>query len=488
MGDSMEHGLIAASNRGPVSWRRADDGELVPERGAGGLVTALGGALQDEPGTWVSVAMSEEDREVAVRHDGEPFEVKANGSRFRLRLLDVGDRFEDYYNTASNRLLWFTLHELWAAPYEPSGIGWPAAYRDAYAPVNDRVARAVIDAARESDGEPEIYLQDYHLCLAGGLVRKALPDAPLLHYLHTPWVGPRYLRRLPDRMVHDILDGLLSADVVGFSSPLWSESFRRCARDLAGATIDGEAVLWDGRRTAVRHFTLGIDETALEAVAGDEATRRAGEEHDRELDGRRLLVRVDRTDLSKNILRGLQAYRLLLERHPDHQERVWHYVHLNPSRQGVPQYREYLGACRAEAERIRERFGAHTLSLFVGDDYPRAVAALQRFDVLFANPSVDGMNLVAKEGSVLNERNGVLVLSRHAGAASLLAEGALLVNPYDVESQAEALHRALTMDDEERASRAQVLQQQARLGTPHEWFAAQRDALRQAVEARDRGT
>ncbi len=480
----MEDGLIVASNRGPVSWSRAEDGELVPERGSGGLVTALGGAMENESGTWVSLAMSEEAREVANEHAGDPFEVETEGSQFRLRLLDAGERFEPYYNKVSNRLLWFTVHELWSGPYTPSGIGWTSDYDDAYKPINERVAQAVVDAVRERDGRPEVYLQDYHLCLAGGYVREALPDVPLLHYLHTPWVFPRYLGRLPDRVVEDVMHGLLSADVVAFSSPLWCEAFRRCAADVAGATIDGDAVTLNGRRTVVADFTLGADEADLESTATNERTQQAGEELDAELDGRRLLLRVDRTDLSKNILRGLKAYALLLDRHPEHREQVWHYAHLNPSRQGVPEYREYLGTCRAEADRIRERFGEHTLTMFVGDDFPRAVAALQRFDVLVANPTLDGTNLVAKEGPVLNTRDGALVLSRHAGAASLLADGALLVNPYDVEGLADALHRALTMSDDERAERAATLRRQARLGAPGEWFGSQRDTLRKAVQAR----
>ncbi len=479
----MSTGLVVASNRGPVSWKREGDA-LVPRRGFGGLVTALGGALQAEEGEWVSVALGPEGAQIAARHAGQPFEVETAGSRFTLRMLDVGDRFDAYYNEVSNRLLWFTVHSLWGAPYEPSGMGWSADWDDGYAPVNAEVSAAVVEAAASGK---EVFLQDYHLCIAPRHVRAALPDAPILHYIHTPWVGPTDFRRLPDRVVDGVFRGLLAADVVAFSSPLWCASFRRGAAELLGAGIDGDAVVLDGHRTQVADFVLGVDADDLASSAGSEAALRAGEDLDAEIDGRTLVLRVDRSDLSKNILRGLHAYELLLERHPEHRGRVWHYAHINPSRQSVPEYKDYLDACRAAADRIAERFGADSITLAVTDDYPRAVAALQRYDVLVANPVTDGTNLVAKEGPVLNRRDGAVVLSRYAGAATVLADAALLVNPYDVETTTATLHHALTMESSERATRAAALRAASVEGSPHEWFAAQRRVLRDAVAAR-RGT
>lgn len=479
----MGEGLVIASNRGPVSWETGPDG-LVAKRGFGGLVTALAGALETEPGTWISVALSETDRQVAAKHAEAPFEVDADGTEFCLRLLDVGEQFDAYYNEVANRLLWFTLHGLWGAPYEPSGLGWSADWDDGYVPVNDRVAAAVAEAAESYDGRGEVLLQDYHLCAAGRSLRDRLPDARYLHYMHTPWIGPNYLRRLPDRIVDGVMRGLLSADVVAFSSPLWTAAFRNCAVELLGATLNGDAVLLEGRRTVVADFVLGVDEDDLATSAASAEVAAAGADLDDEQAGRRMLLRVDRTDLSKNVLRGLRAYELLLERYPEHRGRVWHYAHLNPSRQDVDEYREYLEVCQRVADRIKERFGDEALTIFVGDDYPRAVAALQRFDVLLANPVLDGTNLVAKEGPVLNNRDGVVVLSRNAGAVSVLGEGALLVNPFDVESQADALHTALTMEKTERAERAALLRVAARLGAPDEWLNAQRQSLVASVSRR----
>jgi trehalose 6-phosphate synthase len=476
----MTEGLVVASNRGPVTWKR-EGPDLVARRGFGGLVTALGGAMEEESGTWVSVALDDLDRQVAARHGSAAFRVDTDSGEYRLRILDAGEHFEPYYNDVSNRLLWFTLHGVWGEPYQPMEVDWPSPWWEGYVPVNVGVASAVADEAAAGG---EVYLQDYHLCLAARTVREALPGAKILHYLHTPWVGPYYLRRLPDAVGDDVLRGLLAADVVGFSSPAWSGAFRRCAAELLGATVEGESVFLDGRQTVVADFVLGVDDAALAVSAESDEVAAAGEQLDDELGGRRLLLRVDRTDLSKNVLRGLLAYEALLERQPEHRARVWHYAHLNPSRQGVPEYRAYLEACEEAADRIQRRFGKDVLTVFVGDDYPRAVAALQRYDVLVANPVMDGTNLVAKEGPVLNRRAGVLVLSRNAGAASTLGDAALTINPYDVDETAHALDRALSMDPDERAARAAALAEAARMGAPHEWFEAQRYLLRATVARR----
>lgn len=479
----MANQLIVASNRGPVSWKRDGSGTLQPRRGFGGLVTALGGALQNEEGTWVSVALSKEDEEVAAAHEGESLDVRLGDAHFRLRLVDVGERYDPYYNEIANRLLWFTVHGLWGAPYQPTGLGWRDAW-DAYRSVGQDVAAAVVAAAGDDD-HPEVHLQDYHLCTTPRLVREALPKARILHYLHTPWVGPSELRRLPDVISRGVLRGLLGADVVACSSPIWAAAFRRGAVQMLGAHEEEHGELWfEGHRTAVADFVLGADEDDLASAAASPAAREAGKRVDAQLDGRQLLLRVDRTDLSKNILRGLHAYELLLERYPEHHGRVWHYAHLNPSRQGVNEYRDYLDACRKAAARIQDRFGEDALTLFIGDDYPTAVAALQRSDVLLTNPVRDGTNLVAKEGPLLNQRDGVLVLSRDAGAADVLSAGALVVNAFDVEGQAEALHAGLVMEPAERAGRAALLRQGARRGVPPEWLAAQRATLVAATTPR----
>ncbi|CAN5177053.1 glycosyltransferase family 20 protein [soil metagenome] len=465
--------LIVASNRGPVSWQADEDGQLTPRRGAGGLIVALGGALQDQPGTWVSVALDEGDSQLSAEHAGEAFEADTGQGRFTLRLVDVGERYDRYYNEICNRLLWFTLHQLWAEPYEPSGVGWPADWED-YLAVNARVADAVIAEAQGHDAE--IHLQDYHLLATAPRIRQALPDARIVLYVHTPWVHPTYLRRLPDPIVSAILDGLGACDLVGVSAPEWAQNLRDCMTLLGEGSADFDRIRTPSGSTLVRDFVLGIDAEGLAAVAASPAAKEERRRLLEQLGERQLIVRADRTDLSKNILRGLHAFDLLLTQQPDLADRVHFRMLLNPSRQEVREYRRYLETCLETVEALRERWGEAVLEVDTSNNFPRVVAALQSYDVLLTNAVIDGTNLVAKEGPSLNDRDGVLVLSRNAGAATVMG-GAVAVNPFDVHDQAQALHEALVMAPAERAQRAEALREAASEGAPDEWLAAQQLAL-----------
>lgn len=475
--------LIVASNRGPVSWSQADDGSWTPSRGAGGLIVALGGALQERPGTWVSVALEDGDRAMSAAHDGQAFTADTGQGRFTLRLVDVGQAYDDYYNKVANRLLWFTLHQLWSEPYYPLGDGWTGAWA-AYRDVNQQVAEAVIAEAGD-DPTPEIHLQDYHLLTAAPHIRAAIPGARILHYIHTPWVDPTYFRRLPDPIIAAIMDGLGACDVVGVSAREWAEGLRRCMVQIGGATkgertAEGTWVRTERGPTLVSRFTLGVDADSLSGVAASPEAIAEREALAADIGDRKLIVRADRTDLSKNILRGMVAYDLLLRRRPELVDTVHLRALLNPSRQGVPEYREYLTRCEEKAEEIRQRHGEAVLTIDTTQNFPRVVAALQSYDVLLVNPVIDGTNLVAKEGPALNDRDGVLVLSRNAGAADTMTD-ALMVNPFDVEQTVAALEQALDMPDDERRRRAEAMRSAASAGTPADWLAAQRQALEVAA-------
>jgi trehalose 6-phosphate synthase len=188
------------------------------------------------------------------------------------------------------------------------------------------------------------------------------------------------------------------------------------------------------------------------------------------------VLRVDRTDPSKNIVRGFRAFGLLLERHPEVQGRVGMVALLAPSRQDIPAYAEYVGEVEAAAREVNERFGGadwQPVALDVADDFLRSVAGYKQFDVLLANPVFDGLNLVAKEAFLVNEQDGVLVLSENAGAHEELGEWAITVNPLDVSGQADALYAALTLAPAERRRRAGAIREHVRTHDIREWVEAQ---------------
>jgi trehalose 6-phosphate synthase len=459
--------VLLASNRGPVSWSEGPTGELVAGRGGGGLVSALGTLELGADVRWVCAALSDTDRR-AVRSGA----VDVPG----VTVLDVDPvTFDRAYNGIANGLLWFTAHLLWSLPTTPifderTRREWRAfgSYSKAFA---DELAVQAAPGAT-------VLVQDYHLSLVPRLLRAQRPDLRIGHFSHTPWAPPEYYRLLPDDIAAGVLRGLLGADAVGFHSPRWADAFARCCVELLGAAYDGCAVTLDGRRTTVDVHPLGVDGDELRSRArAPEVQARAAAL--RELVGdRQMLLRVDRTELSKNIVRGLEAYRELLRRYPEHRERVVHLAFAYPSRHDLPEYREYTGAVQRLAREVNEEFATEgwlPVHLEVKDDYPRSLAAMTLADVALVNPLRDGMNLVAKEVPVLAEHGVSLVLSREAGAADELGPHAHLVGPLDVQATAEALHRALREKD--RGPRTAALAAAATAHPPAAWLQAQLTAL-----------
>jgi trehalose 6-phosphate synthase len=488
--------ILVASNRGPVSFSRSDDGTLTMRRGGGGLVSGLasvtGGtdASGDEGAAavlWVCAALSDADRAAARQSPdgrldlaGEDVGGHGGGLDSAVRMLDIpAATFHRAYNSVANSTLWFVHHLLYDTPNKPhfdarSRRDWQSyqAYNAAFA---DALARDAAHGAKTA-------IQDYHLTLAPLMLRERRPDLKIAHFSHTPWAPPEYYRLLPDDLGIQVLEGILGADHAGFLTERWASAFLDCCATILGAKVDrlARTVTHQGRMTWVGVHGLGIDGPALARRAAEpDVAARAAALRERVGD-RQLIVRIDRTELSKNIVRGLAAYRELLVNHPEWHGRVVHLAFAYPSRHDLPEYREYTAAVQRTAEQIVDEFGDsgwEPLILQVNDDYPRSLAAYGMADVLLVNPIRDGMNLVAKEGPVLSERGCALVLSREAGAAAELGEDALLVNPYDVSQTAEALHQALLMPRAERTARCERLAAAATALPPHQWFADQLAAL-----------
>jgi trehalose 6-phosphate synthase len=465
-GDSVPATVLLASNRGPVTWTETPAGGLEARRGGGGLVSAVSTLELGDDVRWVCAALSDVDRRA----------VRAGEHLDGLTVLDIDPvTFDRAYNGVANGLLWFTAHLLWSTPTSPTFDERTRREWSAFCTYSVAFADAL--AAQAAPGA-RVLVQDYHLSLVPRLLRERRPDLRIGHFSHTPWAPPEYFRLLPDGICDGVLRGLLGADAVGFHSPRWADAFARCCVELLGASYDGGAITFEGRRTRVDVHPLGVDADELRARAAepDVLARLGGL---RELAGGcQLLLRVDRTELSKNIVRGLEAYRELLRRYPEHRERVVHLAFAYPSRHDLPEYREYTGAVQRVAREVNEEFatsGWLPVHLEVRDDYARSLAAMTLADVLLVNPLRDGMNLVAKEAPVLSARGLSLVLSREAGAADELGRYASLVGPLDVSATAEALHTAL--HDTDRAERTVALARAATALPPTAWLQAQLAAL-----------
>ncbi len=470
-----------------MSYGRGERGERVAGRGGGGLVTALRGLVSHHDVTWIASAMTDEDRVVAREAGGEAVEETArDGSQFRVRLVDHDQTaYDRFYNVFSNPMLWFLQHYLWELAYTPAiDHGLHHAWEDGYVRVNHGFADAVL-AELEAEPDAAVFFHDYHLYLAPRFVREQAPDATLSHFVHIPWPQPDYWRILPTGIRRAIHDGLLANDVVGFHTSRWRLAFMRCAVDIAGA--EGNFADWvveySGRRTLVSASPISVDPPEFEELAESEAVL-AAEQEIVERRPERLVVRVDRTDPSKNIVRGFRAFELYLEAHPEMHDRVGMLALLDPSRQDIPEYSEYLGAIQREARRVNDRFEHDSwvpIDLQIGDDFPRSVAAYKQFDVLFVNAIFDGLNLVAKEGPLVNRQGGVVVLSENTGAHEEIGPWTLSINPFDVAAQAEAIHRALEMPGDERHARLDAIRAHVHDHDLGRWLASQLEAIDRAT-------
>ncbi len=473
--------ILIASNRGPVSFSTADDGSLEHRRGGGGLVSGMISVANEIDSIWVCAALSDADRRAAAEAPEARLDRAHDLDGMRVHMLDIPRRtFEGAYTGVANSTLWFVQHMLYDIPNKPSfGSHFRRMWED-YTAYNNAFAEALVTGA--ADGA-RVAVQDYHLALVPRILRARRPDLRIAHFSHTPWAPPEYFRMLPEQVARDLLEGMLGADRLGFQSPRWADAFLRCCADVLRADVDfrHRTVEYGGRIVGVDVHALGADAETLRESAAEPAVAARRDTLREAVGDTRLIVRVDRTELSKNIVRGLEAYRELLTTRPEWRGRVTHLAFAYPSRGDVPEYREYTDAVLRTAKEINAEFATAEwtpLILEVNDDYPRSLASFQIADVLLVNPVRDGMNLVAKEGPVLSERDSVLVLSREAGAADELGEDSLLVNPYDTVETAEALHRALSMSAEERRERRQRLAEAAVALPPRRWF---QDQLRSLV-------
>ncbi len=492
-GSSTSPLIVIASNRGPFSFRIRRDGTLAARRGAGGLVTALSGLAGRYEVLWVASAMGRADVRWSEEHGDRPHETEG----FLLRLIrHAPERYEQYYNLISNPLLWFIQHQLWDTIRAPSITRemWRA-WEDGYVKVNqafsDAIASSIPDEVLSSERPILIFPQDYHLYLVPHFLRARLGErAQIQPFLHIPWPSPDAWRILPEPMRDLLLTSMLQADRLGFQTQRDAFNFvQTCRFYLADAHSRGSrhTLYYQDRQIEATAYPVSVDVQGIKTLAEDPQTQLVRLSIPSISSDRQVILKVDRVEPSKNIIRSLEAYHALLEGHPELLGKVQMLALLVPSRMEVIEYQTYMRDIMAEAGMINARFSDafwEPVRIIVGNNYVRAIAAMQRYDVLLINPIADGMNLVAKEGVLVNQRDGVLILSEHAGAVYELGSHALTVSPFDIHGTVETLYRALTMPQAERHTRAEALRKVVEEADVHSWFQAQLDDALRADELR----
>jgi len=476
--------VIIASNRGPVTFQREPDGKLTFQRGSGGLVTALTGLIGDVDATWISYAISEAD--VEWREGQIP--LTDNEDFISLKFLSSdASAYEGYYNKIANPLLWFLQHSMWNVPYAPviDRDTWKA-WDEGYVVVNKLFAEAIIEQLEITPKPVLVMLQDYHLYLVANFLRAKIPPRlrpTITHFTHIPWPGPEYWGVLPPTMRQAILEGLSAADLLGFQTNADALNFlRTCQTYLPRASVNykPQRVWYRNHATYAHSFPISIDVQSLIKSADSQEVQNYQPEISDMVSGCQLVLRIDRIEPSKNIVRGFQAFQEMLDLYPQHRGKVSFLALLVPSRMDVEEYSTYLDALMAAAGHVNALYGTHQwepIRVLVGENYFRAIAALKYYDVLLVNSIADGMNLVAKEGPIVNQRDGVLILSERTGAQEQLQSGAIVISPCDVYATAEAIHQGLVMDPDQRHEQASRLRWLIGREDIRDWFNKQLEAV-----------
>jgi trehalose 6-phosphate synthase len=446
--------LIVVSNRGPVTVTRDAGGHFSVGHAAGGLAPSLLQALHGSGAIWIAAAMTEDERQAATAEE-ELGQVHG----IEVALLDLDETIvASAYSEIANDVLWFLYHDLFNRPIRPVFdrafyLAW-ARYRS----YNESFAQAI--AERADDGATVI-VNDYHLSLVGSALRGLRPDLKTVHFTHTPFCTPSELSVLPRAIATELVEGLAGFGACGFHTARWAAAYKGCCE------------AYGVRPPVVFDSPLGSDAEEIRGqITDDEVIQHVDALRDH-LGDRRLIFRSDRLELSKNLVRGFLAFEELLDTAPRWRGRVVFLARTYPSRTELSEYREYRTEVEEVVARINARFSDATyvpIELVIEDDFAASLAGFTAYDVLLVNPLRDGMNLVAKEGPIANQRDGVVVLSTEAGAFVELADCALAVQPYDVSGTASQLLRALDMAASERAGRAQRLKIAASALPPRSWL------------------
>jgi trehalose 6-phosphate synthase len=410
--------------------------------------------------------MGESDRQALASAGGAPLQSPLPGQDLRVHLVSPSkDEYHKYYNIFSNPLLWFLQHLMWNSPWTPN-ISETVydAWNKGYVPVNQAIAEAIVQEASREEASPFAIIHDYHLYLVGAFLRQRLPQLFTLHFTHIPWPDPGYWQLLPGVMRESILRGLCSNDILGFQTMRAVRNFlHTCHTVLEEAEVDYQAatVRLAGHTVLVRSYPISIDVAGLRRTLHSPAVR-SHIDRLRPKCGERTIIRVDRVEPSKNIVRGFKAFDRFLQRYPQFVGKVRFLAFLVPSRTRIWEYQRYMEEINKLVEFINTKYGDvewQPIEVFYENNYSQALAAMTLYDVLLVNPIIDGMNLVAKEGPIANTKDGVLILSEGAGAHEQLQEGVISICPTDIEGTIEGIYQALTMPQGERRRMLERLRQ-----------------------------
>lgn len=470
--------LIVVSNRGPVEFYK-DDGQMKIRRGSGGLVSTLLPLMEALNGVWIASAMTPGDVEVANQFPDCRVPIPEEKPRYCVPFVVVHHQpYEDYYSVISNPLLWFLQHYMWNSPYTPDiDDKIHDAWDKGYVYMNKKFAEKAVTESKRRKKEPLIMLQDYHLYLCPFYIRKKMKDTFLSQFIHIPWPQSEYFRILPGYMRKSIMEGLLCNDLLGFHIPRYVTNFIQTCEEYAEEVDYDKGIVWcKGHATHVKSYPISVDYDAIVRQASSKEVLE-NENLIKEIKNDCFLFyRTDRADLSKNIIRGFKAYDLFLKKHPQYHGKVIFLTTGKPTRTEIPEYEEYHQKIKKLIDEINFKYvhdGWKPIKWIFKADYNLVVAAFKNYDCLIVNPIADGMNIVPKEASAVNENQGALILSETAGCYEELKDHVITINPYDIRQTAQAYLKAVKMSRNERINRLENLKKIVASRTIYHWISEQ---------------
>ncbi len=448
---------VIISNRLPVSVSKKD-GKLVFDTSSGGLATAMS-SLEVEDKVWVGWPGIDADTLTDAERSEITEELEKRGC---YPVFLTSKEVELYYEGYANDTLWPLFH------YFQSVASYQADYWDAYKAVNQRFADVTAQVAAE---RARIWIQDYHFMLLPGMLREQLPSTTIGFFLHIPFPSFEIFRLLPQRK--EILNGLLGADVIGFHVFDYAQHFLDSCLRLLGKPSSNATLVHEGRIVKASAYPIGIDFEKFRKQLTTRETKDALKQLDEAHEKQKLILSVDRLDYSKGIPERLEAFRLLLEEHPEYHGKIKLQMIAVPSRTGVQAYQMLRDEIEMTVSRINGTYGtvdwAPISYQFQNRPFSEVVALYAKADIMLVTPIRDGMNLVAKEYvASKNRRRGVLILSEMAGAIDEMPES-ISINPNNAPSVAEAIHMALSMPVKEQMSRLKAMQERLSVATVQNW-------------------
>jgi trehalose 6-phosphate synthase len=451
--------LILISNRGPIEIISLKNNQLRYKATGGGLSTALRSALSVIQATWVAAAQSRADQQIAQQN--KLLELPPENPRYFLKLVYLPHlAYQWYYNEISNKYLWYLQHYLFDTLRNPMFDEQTKQFwQEGYVVANKKFAQVALAETKSVDN-PIFICNDYHLYLVPAFLRMAKPRATLLHFTHIPCPSPDYWRFLPQPYRNQIFSSLLNCDIIAFHSWRYVDNFLNCCKNFLDTKIERRSrkIIYGDRQILVKAYPISVSVSGLEEFASTSAVKSYEKQLKEDSKKYKLIVRVDRAELSKNFIRGFDAFTRLLNKYPKWRKKVRFIVYAYPTRQDLLDYQFYQQQIRRKVKQINQKFGDNDwqpIELRIRDNYARAIAALKHYDVLLVNPIYDGMNLVCKEGAIVNQKNGVIILSENAGAIDELRDSVLPISPFDIEQTTESLNQALSMTPIEKLNRAE---------------------------------